>query len=77
LSSGGWDPSVAPDLRKIAERLLTARQLEVYKLVARGYGLRRIAVLLGISKSAVQDRLHLAELKVFRELERLAAEDEA
>lgn len=62
----GWPESVAPDLRALAERVLTPAQLEAYKLVARGYGRRRISVILGISTSAVRDRVNAAERKLVR-----------
>ena len=69
----GWPSSVSPDLRAIAERVLTEKELEVMRLVAWGWGQRRIASLLGITRDAVRDRAHRAKTKMLRELERLAA----
>lgn len=64
----GWPSSVSPDLRELAERVLTAKQLEVIKLVAWGYGDRRIASILGLGRDAVRDRRQRAELKLFMAL---------
>lgn len=62
----GWPEFVGPELRSLAERVLTPAQLEAYKLVARGYGRRRISVVLQISESAVRDRVKAAERKILK-----------
>ena len=63
-----WPSGVDPELRETAERVLTAKQLEVVKLVAAGYGMGRIALLLGITRASVKDRAEAARLKIEAEL---------
>jgi DNA-binding CsgD family transcriptional regulator len=63
----GWS-TLDPELRAIAERVLTARQLDALKLKAGGMGRRRIAVALGISEAAVRDRLAAAARKIREEV---------
>lgn len=60
--------SVDPDMRKIIERTCTAKQIEALKLKADGFGLRRIAQVLGITKEAVRSRLDSAELLIRKEV---------
>lgn len=45
------------ELRKLAERVLTPKQLQVFRLHAAGYSSRRIARILGISRWTVRDHL--------------------
>jgi len=59
-----------PILREIAERVLTAKELEVMKLLNAGYGKRRIATVIGIDVSTVRDRLDRAERKMQKELDK-------
>ena len=66
--SDGWNET-DPILREIAERVLTAKELEVVKLLNAGYGQRRIARALDIDKSTVRERLDRAERKIKRALD--------
>jgi DNA-binding CsgD family transcriptional regulator len=56
--------SVDPDLRKIIERVCTPKQIEALKLKADGFGLQRIAQVLGITKESVRSRLDSAALRI-------------
>lgn len=66
----GW-ADVSPDLREVIERVCTRRELEVLKMKAAGAGRRTISLALGISESAVRDRLNAAQRKIQAELDRL------
>lgn len=52
---------------------LTDRQLEVWRLLDRGYGVRTIARLLGISTTAVRYRIDAIERKAQRTSEEESA----
>lgn len=54
------------EVRDIAERILTPKQLEAFKLEQAGLGLQRIARLLGVTKTAVVSRIDAAHLKLLR-----------
>lgn len=71
--SGGWNDT-SEELREIAERVLTGRQLEAVKLVNSGYGVARISRVLGVTTTAVRGLLARAELKLLKEIERLKGE---
>lgn len=58
-----WD-TLSPELRELAERVCTSKELEALKLKSAGYGRRRIAIVIGISETAVRDRLRSAERKL-------------
>lgn len=58
--------------RTLAERILTEKELEVWKLVAAGYGRRRIARILAISNSAARERIDSASRKLERAKENAA-----
>jgi len=57
-------PELPSDVREIAERILTAKQLEAWQLELRGLGVRKVAAQLGITKGAASDRLEAAYLKL-------------
>ena len=57
------EPSDA-DVWAIAKRVCTRSQLEALHYKAAGFSERRIASIIGISRSAVQDRLEGASLKI-------------
>ena len=63
-----WPGDVPPDLRKIIERVCTEREIEVLKLKAAGYGRRRMALILGLSESAIRSRLTSADRKIRAEV---------
>jgi DNA-directed RNA polymerase specialized sigma24 family protein len=60
-------------MRELIERVCTPRQVDVLKLQAHGYGTRRIAAILGVSRQAIKSRLEIARKRVERELERREA----
>ncbi len=64
----GWAADVPPDFRELAERALERhpRQLEALQLKSHGLGDRAIALLLGIKRSSVRDRLQNARVNVQR-----------
>lgn len=49
--------TLPPNIRTIAEHHLTQAQLDAWKLDLNGYGTRRIAIELNISRAAAIDRL--------------------
>lgn len=55
---------LTPDIRQIAETVLTPKQLTAYKLHANGLSERDIAIHLRISRRAVRDRLAEADVKI-------------
>lgn len=55
LTAGEW---------QVAQTTCTAKQLEALELYRRGAGRRRISVALGISETAVRDRLSAAALRI-------------
>lgn len=61
------------EIREIAERVLTEKQLVAYKLSANGMNERDMAIHLGISRRAVRDRLYEADIKIHRALKEEAA----
>lgn len=52
-----------------ARRVCTPKQIEALELINQGYGPRRIARILGISKQAVNDRIENARRKIKAEQE--------
>jgi DNA-directed RNA polymerase specialized sigma24 family protein len=64
--------TLPPPFRTIAERELTARQLEALVLWEDGLGYTRIAAKLGISVSAARDRIHRALRNIETALEKAA-----
>lgn len=57
---------ISEDVREVAERLLTIAQLEVFRLECDGVGTMAIARRLGLTRSAVRDRIHNAHTKLER-----------
>lgn len=55
-----------PTIRTIAQQVLTEKQLTAYRLHANGISERHIALHLGITRRAVRDRLHEADVKIRR-----------
>jgi DNA-directed RNA polymerase specialized sigma24 family protein len=68
------EPSDA-DVWAIAERVCTRAQLEALHYKAAGFSERRIASIIGISRTAVQDRLEAAFLKIRKTAEKSAYPD--
>ena len=68
-----WPRDVSPEMRDLIERSCTPRQVDVLKLKAYGFGKRRIADELGISPSAVSDRMRSGMRRVLVELEKREA----
>jgi DNA-binding CsgD family transcriptional regulator len=56
--------AVSPDERVFYESILTARQLEVVKLVASGYAVRAIARVLNISPATVKEHLEAIRRRI-------------
>lgn len=56
--------ALPPDVRQVAEHVLTDKQLVAYKLSANGMSERAIAIHLRISRRAVRDRLAEADVKI-------------
>lgn len=52
----------------VAERVCTARQLEIIELRNRGAGFRMIGTIMGIARSTARDHWEAALLRVAREL---------
>lgn len=65
--------SLPENVREVAERVLTRKQLDVFKLSCAGAGTARIAIMLDISPSTARAHLRRAEQKVKIELERKEA----
>lgn len=63
--------SLPPGVRQVAERELTSKQLEAWKLHLAGWGMIKIARHLGVTKGAISDRLHNAETKLLNERVRM------
>lgn len=62
-----------PATREIAERTLTRKQLDVFKLWCAGAGSARIAIMLDVSEATARGHLKRARQKIKLELEREAA----
>lgn len=58
-----WN-NLDPRIRQIAEQTLTHKQYVAYKLNANRMTERDMAILLGISRRAVRDRLAEADVKI-------------
>jgi transcriptional regulator len=56
--------ALPPDVRAIAERVLTPKQLEAWQFEQAGWGMTRIARRLGVTKGAIVSRLDGANLKL-------------
>lgn len=59
--------TLPPRVREIAERVLTEKQLEAFRLEQDGLGLRLIARHLDIAKPSVEARIDAAHRKLRRE----------
>ena len=55
---------MSAELWALAQSELTPKQLEAFRLFAHGYGLRRIGLVLGITRDSARDRLERARLKL-------------
>lgn len=58
--------TLPPEIRELAQELLTAKELDALKLWDAGMGYRRIAVALDISPSTARDRVQNAIRKLVR-----------
>lgn len=56
--------TLSPETRELIERVCTPKEVEALRLKAAGYGTRRMAIALGISRAAVRERLASAARKV-------------
>lgn len=63
MNPEGWN-ALDPELRELAERILTRRQLDTLKLHACGAGYDRIARVLGISRTTARGHLDAALTKL-------------
>jgi DNA-binding CsgD family transcriptional regulator len=61
------------DVREAAERVLTRKQLDVFKLWCSGYGTARIATMFDISEPVARRHLDRARQKIKLEMEREVA----
>ena len=57
---------IAPEIRDLAERELTPKQLEAFELECAGHGTMAIARRLMVTRSAVKDRLHNAHTALLK-----------
>lgn len=69
-----WE-GIDPAIREVAERVCTAKQLEVMKLIAAGYSIRGIARALEIDRKTVKERVDRATDNINRALEAQQQED--
>lgn len=67
-----WPSDVPPELRRLAEEVLTPAQLEVVILKAAGWSERSMARQLRLSRGAIRDRLDSAERKLSAAIEEAA-----
>jgi hypothetical protein len=58
--------ALSPEVREIAERVLTRKQLEAWQLELAGWGMAPIGRRLGITKGAVVSRIDGAHLKLHK-----------
>lgn len=58
--------TLPPEVRQLAETVLTAKQFEAWELEAAGHSPREIMWRLNLHKSSVQDRLDAAHLNLMR-----------
>jgi DNA-directed RNA polymerase specialized sigma24 family protein len=58
---------IPPAVLVIAERVLTEKQLEAFRLEQAGFGMMRVARHLGISKGAAHERVYNAHKKLRKE----------
>jgi DNA-binding CsgD family transcriptional regulator len=65
--------TIPPEMRQVAERILTRKQLDVFKLSCAGAGSARIAIMLDIAESTARSHLRRAHQKIKLEMEREAA----
>jgi len=56
--------TLPPEVRELAERVCTRKELEALKLWDAGAGYRRVALMLGISPSSARDRIVRAVRKL-------------
>lgn len=63
----GWH-HVDPTIREVAESVCTPQQLDALKLLSHGYGSKRSARILGVSRDAVRYRIEAGSLRIEKEL---------
>lgn len=63
-----WPKDVPASLVDIMERVCTEAELDALEWKARGYGARKTAERLGVSRTSVQDRLKRASWKIRAEV---------
>jgi DNA-binding CsgD family transcriptional regulator len=63
--------SLPDDVRTAAERVLTRKQLDVFRLWCSNYGTARMAMMLDVSESTVRVHLRRAQQKLKIEMERV------
>lgn len=61
--------TLPPEVRQAAERVLTRKQLDVFKLWCAGAGTARIGLMLGIAQSTAREHLRRSHQKIQLELE--------
>lgn len=66
-----WN-DIPPDLRKIINTVCTTKEIEALRLIAAGYGQRRAARILGISRDTLRHRLDNAKHKIAQAKENAA-----
>jgi DNA-binding CsgD family transcriptional regulator len=52
------------EVREAAERVLTRKQLDVFKLWCNGHGTARISLMLGVAEATVRGHLRRAQQKL-------------
>lgn len=62
-----WE-GVEPEIREVAERVCTPRQVEVLKLYAQGMGHRRVARALGVDTKTAREHLEAASRRIRDEM---------
>ncbi len=60
---------IDPRLRELAERVLTEKELEAFKLSIGGAGYRRVAFALCIAPETARNRIRNAKAKLIRAVE--------
>ena len=65
--------TLSPEIRETAERILTRKQLDVFKLWCAGAGTARIAIMLDVAEPTARRHLKRAQQKIKIEMEREVA----
>jgi DNA-binding CsgD family transcriptional regulator len=69
--------TLPPDVRETAERVLTRKQLDVFKLWCAGAGTARIGIMLDVSEATARTHLRRARQKITMEMRKDANEPTA